>query len=136
MWYTVTLVAGILLLISSLFALRESLEFLRNSERAVATVIDLEHIKGSDGDITFKPVFKFITNSDQEMIYRHHSSSKPAAWQFGEQATIAYNAAKPSEARLMTYFGVFNWAIILMSVAMPMIVIGGGYHLSQAVLKV
>jgi hypothetical protein len=135
MWYTITLIAGVLILISSLFALRESLEFLRSSERAVATVMDLEHVQDSDGDITFKPIFKFTTNLNQEVIYRHHSSSKPASWQFGEQATIAYKASDPSDAKLMTYFGVFNWTVILMSIAMPMIVIGGGYHLSQVVLK-
>lgn len=134
MWYTVTLAIGIVLLIISLTKLKDSLAFLRNSERATGTVIELERINGSDGD-TYKPIFKFKTSLNQETIYRHISSSDPPSWKIGDEATIAYDPSSPSEARLLTYFGTFSWTIVLMAVAMPLIVIGGGYHLSQIVLK-
>jgi hypothetical protein len=74
MWYTLTLAIGIILLAISLLKLKESLTFLRTSERAVGTVIELEKIAGSDGGHTFKPIFKFKTISNQEIIYRHISS--------------------------------------------------------------
>src|SRR5688572_6644800 len=134
MWYTLTLVIGIILLIISLFILRESLAFLRTSERTVGTVIELVKIDGSDGH-TFKPIFKFKTNLNQEIIYRHISSSNPPNWEIGEEAIIAYDPNNPTVVRLLTYFGAFSWTIVLMAVAMPLIVVGGGYHLSQVVLK-
>ncbi|MEI9943253.1 MAG: DUF3592 domain-containing protein [Chitinophagaceae bacterium] len=134
MWYTLTLAVGIILLIISLSILRKSLAFLRSSERAVGTVIELERIRDSDGD-TFKPIFKYKTISNQEFIYRPISSSNPPGWKIGEEATIAYDPNNPSVARLLTYFGTFSWTIILMAIAMPFIVVGGGYHLSQALLK-
>lgn len=134
MWYTLTLTVGMVLLIVSLVILRQSMNFLRNSERAVGTVIDIERVHGSDGD-TFKPIFKFKTNLNQEIVYRSASSSNPPGWVIGEQTTIAYDRNNPSVARLVTYFGTFSWTIILMAIAMPMIVIGGGYHLAQTVLK-
>ena len=118
----------------SLFILRESLAFIRTSERAVGTVIELEKVAGSDGD-TFKPIFKFKTALNQEIIYRHISSSNPPGWKIGEEVTIAYDPNNPSVARLLTYFGTFSYTIVLMAIAMPLIVIGGGYHLSQFVLK-
>ncbi|MET0461620.1 MAG: DUF3592 domain-containing protein [Chitinophagaceae bacterium] len=134
MWYTLTLIVGLVLLAISLFLLRESLAFLRSSERAIGTVIELKSISDSDGT-TYKPVFRFKTNLGEEIVYTHHSSSNPPGWDIGDKATFAYDAGNPSVARLMTYFGTFNWTVILMSIAMPMIVIGGGYHLSQYVLK-
>jgi hypothetical protein len=134
MWYTLTLVVGITLLIISLLTLRESLVFLRKSERTVGTVIELERIDGSDGD-TFKPIFKFKTSLNREIIYRHFSSSSAPNWKIGEEAMIAYDPNDPYVARLLTYFGTFRWTIVLMAIAMPLIVVGGGYHLSQAVLK-
>ena len=134
MWYSITLTTGIILLVISLFILKESLAFLRTSERAIGTVIELEKIDGSDGD-TFKPIFKFKTSLNQEITYRHISSSNPPGWEVGEEAIIAYDPNNPSVARLLTYFGTFSWSIVLMAIAMPLIVIGGGYHLAQHFLK-
>jgi hypothetical protein len=134
MWYTLTLVVGITLVVISLLILRESLAFLRRSERTVGTVIELVKINGSDGD-TFKPIFKFKTSLNREIIYEHFSSSNPPNWKIGEEAIIAYDPNDPYVARLLTYFGTFRWTIVLMAIAMPLIVVGGGYHLSQAVLK-
>jgi hypothetical protein len=134
MWYSVTLIAGIIILVISLFLLKEALVFLRTSERAIGTVIKLEKINNSDGD-TFKPIFKFKTNLNQEIIYSHIASSNPPAWSIGEEATIAYNSNNPSSAKLLTYFGSFGYTIVVMAIAMPLIVIGGGYHIAQLYLK-
>jgi hypothetical protein len=134
MWYSVTLIVGIIILVISLFLLKEALGFLRTTERAVGTVIKLEKINNSDGH-TFKPVFKFKTSLNQDIIYSHIASSNPPAWSVGEEATIAYNPNNPSSAKLLTYFGIFGFAIVLMAIAMPLIVIGGGYHIAQFYLK-
>ena len=134
MWYSVTLIAGIIILAISLFLLKEALGFLRTSERAVGTVIKMEKIDNSDGD-SFKPIFKFKTNLNQDIIYSHIASSNPPAWSVGEEAIIAYNPNNPSSAKLLTYFGIFGWTIVVMAIAMPLIVIGGGYHIAQFYLK-
>jgi hypothetical protein len=40
MWYTLTLVVGIILLVISIFKCRETLAFLKNSERTVGKLVD------------------------------------------------------------------------------------------------
>ena len=134
MWYSITLAVGVALLIISLLTLKKSLAFLRNSNRAIGTVIELERISDSDGT-TYKPVFKFNAATGPEVIYKQSSSSNPPGWDVGEEATIAYDPNNPNEARLLTYFGTFSWAIVLMALAMPMLVVGGGYYLAQQFLK-
>lgn len=135
MFYSISLSIGIILLVISLFMFKESLAFIKKSDRAIGTVIKLEKIDNTDG-VTYKPIFKFRSGTNQEIIYRHSSSSSPANWKIGEEATIAYDAANPAAtARLLTYFGVFSWTIVLMAVSMPFIVIGGGYYLAQGFLK-
>lgn len=134
MFYTISLTIGIALLVISLFIFKESLAFIKKSDRTIGTVIELEKIDGTDG-ITYKPIFKFKTNTNQEIIYRHNASSSPASWYVGEEATIAYDPTNPNLARLLTYFGAFSWTIILMAISMPLIVIGGGYFLTQTFLK-
>jgi hypothetical protein len=133
MWYTLCLVIGTALLIGSLLMLKKSMAFLKNSERATATVVDLQMVSGSDGD-TYKPVFVFKTYANQEITYRSGVSSSPPAWEIGEEATIAYDRNAPATAQLLTYWGSFRWSIILACIAMPLLIIGGGYHLAQRVL--
>ena len=134
MWYTLTLIVGIILIAIAMSILQKTLVFLKSSERAIGTVIELERINGSDGD-TFQPVFKFKTRSNEEIIHRHISSSNPPGWKIGETVSIAYDANNPSNARVLTYLGTFLWVVILVAIAMPFIVIGGGYHISQSYLK-
>lgn len=134
MFYSISLTIGIILLIISLLIFKESLAFIKISDRAIGTVIELEAIDGTDGT-TYKPIFKFKTNTNQEVIYRHISSSSPANWDVGEVATIAYDPNNPKKAKLLTYFGTFSWTIILMAISMPLIVIGGGYYVTQIFLK-
>jgi hypothetical protein len=134
MFYGITLAIGLILLTISLFIFKESLAFIRKSERATGTVTEMVPVNGSDG-VTYKPIFKFKTSTNQEVIYRHISSSSPPNWSVGEEATIAYDPNDPSVARLLTYFGTFSWTIVLMAIAMPLIVIGGGYYVAQLFLK-
>ncbi|MEO5890398.1 MAG: DUF3592 domain-containing protein [Ferruginibacter sp.] len=134
MFYSISLTVGIILLALSLIIFKKSLAFIKQSDRAIGTVIELERISDTDG-VTFKPIFKFKTSTNQEIIYRHISSSSPSNWDVGEQATIAYDPNIPTKARLLTYFGTFSWTIVLMAISMPLIVIGGGYYVAQAFLK-
>jgi hypothetical protein len=134
MWYNITLAIGLFLFGLSLYIFKNAMSFVRKSERTEATVIDLERIPGSDGD-TFKPVFTYKPNQGQTLEYRSMSSSRPPSWKLGEKAVIAYDPADPSSAKLLTYFGVFGPGIVLLALALPFIVVGGGYHVSQYLLR-
>jgi len=130
MGYTFTLAIGILFLVFSLILFNRSVQFLQTGGRATATVIRLESTSGKKNS-SVRPIFSFTTITNQEITYVHSVSSYPPAWKIGEQATIVYDQNKPERVKLLTYFGAFGWAIMLMAFAMPMIVIGGGYHLLQ-----
>lgn len=132
MGYSITLAAGIVLLLFSIYILNNAVDFIKKSEKAVATVISLEEVKDSDG-ITYRPVFKFSTPDKKEVHFRHFASSSPPAWRVGEQAGVSYDINDPDNAKLLTYFGAFGWPVILMALSMPMLVIGGGYYLSKCI---
>ena len=133
MGYTITLAVGSILLFFSLKYLTQSLSFIKKNERTIATVVELEEVRDSDG-ISFKPVFKFYTNDKKEVYFRHSVSSSPPAWKIGDQNGVSYDINAPSKAPLLTSFGAFGASIVLMALAMPMLVIGGGYYLSKNLL--
>ncbi len=134
MWYNFTLAIGLILLLVSFYSLHKSLRFLKNAKKTVGTVITIEVVKGSEGE-SYKPIFKFKDELNEDFIYKHNVSSNPPSWEIGEEATITYNSNNPVHARMLTYFGVFSDTVIFMAIAMPLIVIGGGYQLAQYFLK-
>jgi hypothetical protein len=134
MWYGITLVIGLIILIIALFILKERIQFLKQGEKATATVVDILRIKDSEGD-TFKPIFKFKTNSNQEIIYDTYFSSSPPGWKMGDEATVVYDSHNPEKAKILTYFGSFGVVIILLSISLPLITIGGGYYIAQKVFS-
>lgn len=134
MLHNLFLALGIILLVISLVVLKKTFAFLKSSERATATVIELEKIEDSEGT-TYKPVFQFHTRANEEYLFRPNFSSSPAGWSIGEETTIAYNPKDPTDAKLLTYFGTFTWSIILMAIAMAFMVMGIGYYIAQPYLK-
>ena len=135
MWYSFVLMVGVIILVISFVLLGESLKFLKTSERAVGTVIQLVKVTDSENTDTFEPVFKYRTATHKEYTYQYPVSSNPASWYVGEEAIIAYPPDNPAKPRLLTYWGVFTWTVILMAISMPFIIIGAGYHLAQYALK-
>jgi hypothetical protein len=135
MVYRVLLTIGILLFLVASVILKQSLAFVAGSERATGTVIKLEAFSGDGGD-SYAPVFKIVTSKNQEIIYRHSISTSPASWDIGQQATFLYDPVHPSDVRLSTYFGVFNWSIVLMGAAVFLLTTGGSYFLLRRYLQV
>jgi len=134
MWYNITLVVGVLVLVAALYAFNQSLNFLKTTQRAEATVIKIQKDEDNDGT-TYKPIFKFTSYNGEDYMYTYPFGTSNNSWSIGDKATIAYAGDNPIKAGLVTYFGTFGWTIVLMAIAMPLLVIGGGYHLAQPFLK-
>ncbi|RYY58927.1 MAG: DUF3592 domain-containing protein [Chitinophagaceae bacterium] len=134
MWYGIILAIGLILAAIGLYLFKNSLGFIRNSERATGTVINLEPVRDNDGT-TYRAIFTFKTMANREVVYRQNGSSSPAGWRVGETAQFAYRSDNPEAAKLLTYWGSFLGTVILLALAMPLIVIGGGYFFAQQFLK-
>ena len=137
MIYSISLVVGLITLSISIFTLKESFLFVKGSSRAIGTVIKLEEVNSDvPGEgITYKPIFKFTTIDNQEIIYRDAYSNSPPVWYVGETIVLAYDTKNPYSVKILTYFETFAWTIILMTISMPLIIIGGGYHLASNLFK-
>lgn len=124
MLYKLYLLAGLILLVVSLYKLKQSVDFISRSERAIGIVTSLEEIDGA-----YSPVFTVKTKENGQIIYHHSSASKPAGWDVGEEAIFLYSPGDPRSATMMSYFWLFSWAIVFIAIAIPLIIVGGGYYL-------
>jgi hypothetical protein len=129
MLYGIALIIGLILLSYALNALKESIAFVKNSEKTIGTVTELEQLSDSDGD-TYRPIFTFKTKDNKEYTYTYPVSSSPPGWAIGDQIKFAYDTNHPESAKMLTYSSVFKWPVRLLSFALPLIVLGAGYFLT------
>ncbi len=135
MFYGISLSVGIILFVISLFLLKNTMDFLKQSEKVIGKVAALERVNDSDGKDSFKPIFKFTTSRKEEIFFTYNISSSPPDWMVGDEEMIAYDPNNPTSAKLLTYFGTFGWVIILMAIATPFIIAGAGYFAAQQFLR-
>ncbi|GAB3772595.1 hypothetical protein GCM10028818_12980 [Spirosoma horti] len=127
MGYLITLLLGVACLLGSLYLLNASMEFIKTGNRTSATVNELRPERGKKGRYTYRPIFKFVTITGKEIKYAYSVASSPPDWAVGDKATLIYQTNDPENALVLTYFGAFQWAIILLAIAAPLLIIGGGY---------
>lgn len=130
MWYKLYLLTGFILLTASLYKLKQSIDFVGRSERTIGIVTSLEDIDGA-----YSPVFTVKTKEHGQIIYHHAAASHPATWDIGEEAVFLYDPANPHSATMMSYFWLFNWAILFLAVAIPLIIVGAGYYLLGPLIR-
>lgn len=134
MWqYYIILGAGVILFVAALLSLRSTLSFLKKAEKATATVTSLR-VDNSEGEV-YLPVFTFRTQNNIEYTYELPEGTNPSAWSVGETETVIYDPDDPSSVSLYTYFRIFVWPLVLMSIALPLLVIGSGYFIAAQFLK-
>lgn len=132
MAYQITLIVGLILLSISIFLSYQAIEFIKHSEKVNGKVIELEKIyRTGNTKPSYKPVFEFITKSGEKIIFRSISSSNPPAWKVDETAIYAYKNEKPNDGKVVTFYGIFGWAIALACLAMPLLIIAGGFFATQ-----
>lgn len=84
MWYSIIFIAGVILLVVSLYLLDSRIRFLKSGSMATGTVIAIEEGRDSDGDRTNKPVFSFRTHANREITFTYQVSTNPPAWEVGD----------------------------------------------------
>lgn len=123
----VILLIGFLLLGLGIWQFNVSKKFQREGIKTTATIIENLPKQGKNG-VTYTPVMKYEVNGNF-YTYTSSISSRPATYYIGEEITILYDKLKPENVKTYGYYGMFRNAMILFSVAMPILIICGGYFL-------
>ncbi|MEN8125864.1 MAG: DUF3592 domain-containing protein [Bacteroidota bacterium] len=105
-----------------------------NSQKLISTglktkakVIDLIEISGDDG-YTYKPVFEYTDRVNNIITFNCEVSSSPARYKIGDIVNIVYDP-NSDERKVISFWGLYRWTIILLTIASPLLIIGGGYIL-------
>lgn len=96
--------------------------------KTTATVTDLLEVVGDDSS-TYKAVFEFMDRNENSYQLTSSVSSNPPMHKLGDRVKVIYNAKDPNEVKVVSFWGLYAWSVVLLCVACPLIIIGGGYLL-------
>ena len=105
----------------------KSINLINSGIKTTAKVIDLIQVRGDDG-YTYKPVYEYKDKNAKTIVFESGISSSPAPHTIGDNVQIIYST-NSKERKIVSYWGLYRWTIILLAIAMPFLVIGGGYLL-------
>jgi len=86
------------------------------------------------GFVAFFFAIKMYNDEDRSNTtkeFKSEVSSRPPAYKIGEKVEIVYDPKDVDEVKVVSFWGLYRWAIILSCFAAPLLIIGGGYLLYQ-----
>jgi len=126
LYSSLLLLSGALIIIA-FYQYNITQDLIKNGVRTKANVIKLIEVNDDDG-YQYKPVFEY-SNMDNELVtFESPVSSRPAPFYVGEKVEIVYST-QDDQVKVISFWGLYRWPLILLSIASPLLIIGGGYLL-------
>ena len=125
--YGAMLIIGLTLLFFSIITYRKTKELLHSGTKTNAVVTELIRMSSDDG-YTYKPVFEYKDRQQNVRTYTSQVSRSPPAYQVGENVQIVYDQIE-EEVMVISFWGLYRWPVILLSIASPLLIIGCCYFL-------
>jgi hypothetical protein len=104
---------GFLLVAIGVFILIRTRAFISRSQETKGTVINLLTSHGSEGGITYAPVFRFTTIQGQVMEVAESVYSNPPGFSVGQIVDILYDPQDPSNARAKKWSSLYFVPLLL-----------------------
>lgn len=117
---------GLILLYYAYYHYTKTTNLISSGVKTTATVVRLMEVN-SDDSYTYKAVFEFTDGNEINYELTSSVSSNPPMYQVGERVKVVYNAKDPNEVKVVSFWGLYAWSVVLFCIACPLIIIGGGY---------
>lgn len=124
---------GAALLFAAYKLLQNRLTFLRNAQKASATVT-VEQVRDSRGDAMYKPTYHYTTASKEAIRFESRHTSRKNTWENISTIDIFYDAANPQKMIVLSYWQAFGFVIALTAVGLISLLTGISIFLSQILL--
>ena len=123
--YLIQFAIGCALICTAFWQYTKTESLLKRGKVALAEVIDLVTQSGSKG-ATYAPVFEYTDASQQIQRFKSEVASNPPAFQVGNKVPVVYDPADVSQVKVVSYWGLYRWAVIPLVIALPLLTISIG----------
>nr|WP_321236430.1 DUF3592 domain-containing protein [uncultured Psychroserpens sp.] len=125
--YGAFVLIGFVLLFFSFRSYQNTKDLLSLGRKSKAVVVDYIEVQGDDST-TYKPVFEYYDNNKQAHLYESEVSSSPRPYKIGQQVEVVYDK-NHEDVKVISFWGLYRWSIILLMIASPFLVLGIAYFL-------
>lgn len=125
--YLVMLLLSAILIYFAIKQYSKTQELLESGIKTKATVIDLIRVSSDDG-YTYKPVFEYTDRLQNVISFESEVSANPSPYSIGDKIDIIYSRDN-TEKKVVSFWGLYRWTVILLSLASPLLIISGSYLL-------
>lgn len=125
--YTGLLALGVVLFYFSYVQFSKTQELINTGVKTKAEVVDLIPVRGKKG-YTYKPVYQYTDRTGKETSFISDVATRPAPHEIGEYVNIIY-APDSDFRKVVSYWGLYRYTILLLCFSLPLMIIGGGYFL-------
>ncbi len=104
-----------------IFAVKKVIEtmiFLRNAQKTMATVVSYDSSHSSGSGATYMPILEFKTTGDKKVQFTSTVATNPPAYKLGEQVEIRFLPKNPQAAKINSFYDLWLLTTILAFVAL------------------
>lgn len=128
--HTIILAVGLAGLYFAYVQFQKVSRFLSTGRLTTATVIALlKEEDEDDGGTLYRPQFEFTDQQNKKVQFQSSTRSSTSWWKVGEVTPVVHDPQNPSEVRIIAYWSLYRYVILLAMFAAPFLVIGLGYFL-------
>ncbi len=120
---------GLLLLLAAYTFFRRAQKMLKYGHITKAKIIRMIFNADEDSHRTFIPVLSFQDHNSQHHEIKSSISVKQGRYNQGDEVDVVYFTEVDFQAKMMTFWSLYSWPVILACVASPFLVIGISYYL-------
>jgi len=117
-------IIGIGLLAGSLFIFGNTQELIKKSNSTTGVVIELIQERSIRGGSKYHPLISFETQKGESIQFTLPYGSSPPEYRVGENVTVLYDPNNPYNARIYTFFGL--WQDVIFSFGIGALFFGIG----------
>ncbi|MBW8683303.1 hypothetical protein [Chitinophaga rhizophila] len=133
--YSFVLIIGIILLALGLADLQRCRRLLRQGNWLVGIVVRLLEDQGADAK-HYRPFFEIRTADNQLLTYEGIYGTSMRRWKPGQKAVFEYLPGQYPAVKMLSYWGIFWWPVLLLAIAADLIVVAAGYFLLSGYFQV
>ena len=125
--YLALLTTGLVLSYYSYSFYNKTNNLVDNGVKTTAVVSKLVYVPDYDGSGGDKPYFTFTDRNNKEHTFTNGISSSPPAFKLNEKVKVIYNPKDTEEVKVVSFWGLYRWSVILLMIAAPFLVISISY---------
>lgn len=125
--YVALLVLGLTLMFFAVKSYQNTKDLLSMGRKTKAIVVDFLESHDDDG-VTYKSVFEYQDNNKVPYTHTSEISTRPKSHKLGQRVEIIYDA-QHENVKVISFWGLYRWSVILFCIASPFLIIGLSYFL-------